>query len=123
MDRHGGHACMISCRNEAVDEDVAKAATSYRANMKLHDIRLLDIVHEKWWGAPTVCMTTIFPSVIFQQQVNSLSTRQIIPVGPDKFDFVRTHFVFEGDSPEMSTRRMRQANLFGQAGCRAAAGS
>jgi salicylate 5-hydroxylase large subunit len=61
-------------------------------------------------------MTTIFPSVIFQQQVNSLSTRQIIPVGPDKFDFVWTHFGFEGDSPEMSARRMRQANLFGPAG-------
>jgi salicylate 5-hydroxylase large subunit len=116
MDSHGRHACMISRRNEAVDEDVAKAATSYRANMKLHDMRMLDIVHEPWWGAPTVCMTTIFPSVIFQQQVNSLSTRQIIPVGPDKFDFVWTHFGFEEDSPEMNARRMRQANLFGPAG-------
>lgn len=116
MDSHGRHACMISRRNEAVDEEVAKAATSYRANMKLHDMRMLDIVHEPWWGAPTVCMTTIFPSVIFQQQVNSLSTRQIIPVGPDKFDFVWTHFGFEEDSPEMSARRMRQANLFGPAG-------
>ena len=116
MDPHGRHACMISRRNEAVDEDVAKAATSYRANMKLHDTRMLDIVHEQWWGSPTVCMTTIFPSVIFQQQVNSLSTRQIIPVGPDTFDFVWTHFGFEEDSPEMSARRLRQANLFGPAG-------
>jgi salicylate 5-hydroxylase large subunit len=116
MDSHGRHACMISRRNESVDEAVAKAATSYRANMKLHDMRMLDIVHEPWWGAPTVCMTTIFPGVIFQQQVNSLSTRQIIPVGPDKFDFVWTHFGFDGDSPEMSGRRLRQANLFGPAG-------
>jgi salicylate 5-hydroxylase large subunit len=107
---------MISRRNEAVDEDVAKAATSYRANMKLHDTRMLDIVHEPWWGSPTVCMTTIFPSVIFQQQVNSLSTRQIIPVGPNTFDFVWTHFGFKEDSPEMSARRLRQANLFGPAG-------
>lgn len=116
MDSHGRHACMISRRNEAVDEEVAKAAGSYRANMKLHDMRMLDIVHEPWWGSPTVCMTTIFPSVIFQQQVNSLSTRQIIPIGPDKFDFVWTHFGFEEDSPEMSARRLRQANLFGPAG-------
>ena len=116
MDAKGRHACMISRRNERVDETVAQAAASYRANMKLHDARLLDIVAETWWGEPTVCMTTIFPSVILQQQVNSLSTRQIIPVGPVMFDFVWTHFGFEDDAPEMTERRLRQANLFGPAG-------
>ena len=116
MDSRGRHACMISRRNEMVDEAVASEASSYRPNMKLNDPRLLDIVHEPWWGAPTVCMTTIFPNVIFQQQVNSLSTRQIIPQGPDQFDFVWTHFGFEEDSPGMSARRLRQANLFGPAG-------
>lgn len=116
MDAHHRHACMISRRNEVVDEEVAKVASSYRADMKLNDSRLLDIVHEPWWGQPTVCMTTIFPSVILQQQVNSLSTRQIIPVGPDKFDFVWTHFGFADDDPEMTERRLRQANLFGPAG-------
>jgi salicylate 5-hydroxylase large subunit len=77
---------------------------------------LLDIVQEPWWKGPTVAMTTIFPSIIFQQQVNSLSTRQIIPDGPNKFDFVWTHFGFEEDSQEMTDRRMHQANLFGPAG-------
>jgi salicylate 5-hydroxylase large subunit len=116
MDKKGRHACMLSRRNEVVDEEVAKVATSYRENMKLNDMRLLDIVHESWWGPQTVCMTTIFPSVILQQQINSLSTRQIIPVGPDKFDFVWTHFGFVDDDEEMTERRLRQANLFGPAG-------
>ena len=116
MDSHGRHACMISRRNTVVDEAVANAASSYRANMKLHDPRMLDVVHEPWWGSPTVCMTTIFPNVIFQQQVNSLSTRQIIPQGPHQFDFIWTHFGFAEDSPEMSARRLQQANLFGPAG-------
>lgn len=116
MDERGRHACMISRRNETVDPDVTKGVTSYRANMKLNDMSLLDIVHEPWWGPPTVCMTTIFPSVILQQQVNSLSTRQIIPVGPDKFDFVWTHFGFADDTPGMRARRLKQANLFGPAG-------
>jgi salicylate 5-hydroxylase large subunit len=116
MDARHRHACMISRRNAAVDEDVARVASSYRANMKLNDMRLLDIVHEEWWGPPTVCMTTLFPSIILQQQVNSLSTRQIIPVGPGKFDFIWTHFGFEDDTPEMTARRVRQANLFGPAG-------
>jgi salicylate 5-hydroxylase large subunit len=84
--------------------------------MTLNDPSQLDIEHEPWWGAPTVCMVTIFPGVIFQQQVNSLSTRQIIPRGPHAFDFIWTHFGFEDDAPEMQARRLRQANLFGPAG-------
>ena len=121
MDAKGRHACMISRRSEAASpdaasKDVTQGVTSFRENMKLNDMRLLDIVREPWWGEPTVCMTTVFPSVILQQQVNSLSTRQIIPVGPEKFDFVWTHFGFEGDNDEMVERRLRQANLFGPAG-------
>ncbi|CAN5143316.1 aromatic ring-hydroxylating dioxygenase subunit alpha [soil metagenome] len=116
MDAHGRHACMVSRRSEAVDKSVTEGVTSYRENMKLNDMRLLDIVHEPWWGEPTVCMSTIFPSVVLQQQVNSLSTRQIIPVGPGAFDFVWTHFGFEDDDAAMTERRLRQANLFGPAG-------
>lgn len=65
---------------------------------------------------PTAVMTTLFPSVIFQQQVNSVSTRHIQPDGHGAFDFVWTHFGFEDDTPEMTQRRLRQANLFGPAG-------
>lgn len=116
MDERGRHACMISKRSETIDPEVTKGVTSFRKNMTLGDPSLLDIVQEEWWNGPTVCMTTIFPSVILQQQVNSLSTRQIIPAGPDKFDFVWTHFGFEDDSEEMAARRMHQANLFGPGG-------
>ena len=116
MDARHRHACMVSRRSEKVDAEVARNSTSYRENMKLNDMRLLDIVHEPWWGKPTVCMITIFPNIILQQQVNSLSTRQIIPVGPGKFDFIWTHFGFEDDDAEMTARRVRQANLFGPAG-------
>ncbi len=116
MDDHGRHACMISQRNEGGKSDVTEGVTSFRENMKLNDPSLLDIVPESWWGGPTVCMTTLFPSVILQQQVNCLSTRQIIPCGPDAFDFVWTHFGFEEDTPEMHERRLRLANLFGPGG-------
>src|ERR1043166_8971500 len=60
--------------------------------MALHAPLFLDSVHEPWWGDPTAVMVTLFPSVILQQQVNSVSTRQILPVGPGAFDFVWTHF-------------------------------
>jgi salicylate 5-hydroxylase large subunit len=117
MDAHGRHACMISARNEGgKNTEVTGGITSFKEGLQLADPRIIDVVHEDWWGDATVVMQTIFPSVIIQQQVNSLSTRQIIPAGPDAFDFVWTHFGFESDSDEMTTRRLRQANLFGPAG-------
>ncbi|MNG07351.1 Salicylate 5-hydroxylase, large oxygenase component [compost metagenome] len=84
--------------------------------MQLKDPRFLDIVPEPWWGGPTAVMMTLFPSLILQQQVNSVSTRHIQPDGHGAFDFVWTHFGFEDDSAEMTQRRLRQANLFGPAG-------
>ncbi len=136
MDQHGRHAVMISRRNESASaaatadapaSEVTAGVTSFKANMSLHDARLLDVAPEAWWRiddpsnpgtdiTPTVTMITLFPSLIVQQQVNSLSTRHIVPRGPGEFDFVWTHFGFADDSPEMTQRRLRQANLFGPAG-------
>lgn len=119
MDRYHRHAAMVSTRGTAAPADQAGQVTqvaSFKAGMQLNDPSLLDIVPEPWWGGPTVVMTTIFPSVILQQQVNSVSTRHIQPSGHGSFDFVWTHFGFEDDSDEMTERRLRQANLFGPAG-------
>ncbi len=119
LDARGRHAAMASSRNEAAaaaTAGVTQGVASFRAGMQLHDDRLLDVVPEAWWGGPTVVMTTLFPSLIIQQQVNSLSTRQILPTGPGEFDFVWTHFGFADDNDEMTRRRLRQANLFGPAG-------
>ena len=116
MDEHGRHAVMISRRNEGGASEVTQGVTTFKENMTLNDERLLDVVPEAWWNGPSVTMLTLFPSLIIQQQVNSVSTRQIIPKGEGGFDFVWTHFGFEGDTPEMTRRRLRQANLFGPAG-------
>jgi salicylate 5-hydroxylase large subunit len=116
-DSCGRHACMISTRNDGGrNDEVTAGVTSFKEGMKLADARIIDVVNEDWWGEHTVVMQTIFPSVIIQQQINSLSTRQIIPRGPGQFDFVWTHFAYEDDSDEMIARRLRQANLFGPAG-------
>jgi salicylate 5-hydroxylase large subunit len=128
MDAHGRHAVMVSSRNEGGQNAVVtEGVTSFKANMTLHDDRLLDVVPEPWWTitdpdrpeaklTPSVTMITLFPSLIIQQQVNSLSTRHIVPRGVGEFDFVWTHFGFADDTPEMTQRRLRQANLFGPAG-------
>lgn len=117
MDDHFRHAAMISTRGKAMEKaDGVTQVSSFKEGMTLRDDRFLDIVPEDWWGGPTAVMTTIFPSVILQQQVNSVSTRHIQPRGHGEFDFIWTHFGFEDDTEEMTRRRLRQANLFGPAG-------
>ena len=116
MDDRHRHAAMISTRGATGQAEQVTQVSSFKESMKLNDPSFLDIVHEPWWGEPTAVMTTIFPSVILQQQVNSVSTRHIQPNGHGSFDFVWTHFGFEDDSAEMTERRLRQANLFGPAG-------
>ncbi len=117
MDAKFRHAAMISTRgNSGAKNEVTSGVTSFKESMEIKDKRLLDIVHEDWWGEPTAVMLTLFPSVIFQQQVNSVSTRHIQPNGNGAFDFVWTHFGFADDTAEMTQRRLVQANLFGPAG-------
>ena len=120
MDRKHRHAAMISRRNSGAVSATEAAATegvaSFRRGMQLNDPRLLDVVPEPWWNGPTVVMMTLFPSLIIQQQVNSLSMRHLQPVAPGELDFIWTHFGFADDDEAMTTRRLRQANLFGPAG-------
>ena len=116
MDKHRRHGAMANTRGQTIKAEELKTVSSFKNDMKLNDPGFLDIVHEPWWGEPTAVMMTIFPSVIFQQQVNSVSTRQIQPSGHGAFDFVWTHFGFEDDDEAMTQRRLRQANLFGPAG-------
>ncbi len=116
MDAHHRHAAMISTRGNAGNASDVAQVSSFKPGMQLHDPRFLDIVPEPWWGGPTAVMTTLFPSVILQQQVNSVSTRHIQPDGHGAFNFEWTHFGFEDDDALMTQRRLRQANLFGPAG-------
>jgi len=116
MDARHRHAAMISTRGQQGAASQVTQVSSFKEKMSLEDARFLDIVPESWWGGPTAVMTTLFPSVILQQQVNSVSTRHIQPDGHGAFFFEWTHFGFEDDTEEMQQRRLRQANLFGPAG-------
>ncbi|MGQ0619190.1 MAG: aromatic ring-hydroxylating dioxygenase subunit alpha [Panacagrimonas sp.] len=117
LDEKKRHAAMVGVRATAKpSSEVTAGVSSFKESMKLHDARQIDIVVEPWWNGPTVTMLTIFPSLIIQQQVNSLSTRHIQPRGADSFDFIWTHFGYLDDTEEMTERRLIQANLFGPSG-------
>ena len=115
MDETGRHGILISRKGEQEVNDVTSDMRNFQSDLTLADPRILDVVRE-FPGEDTVGMITVFPSVVLQQQVNSLTTRQIIPTGPGGFDFHWTHWTYADDSEEMKLRRTRQANLFGPAG-------
>lgn len=115
IDDTGRHGILISRKGEQEVNDVTADMRNFQGDLTLADPRILDVVKE-FPGDETVGMITIFPSVILQQQVNSLTTRQIVPKGPNGFDFHWTHWCYADDTPEMKLRRTRQANLFGPAG-------
>lgn len=102
MDARHRHAAMVSTRGQAGKAGQVTQVSSFKESMQLEDPRFLDIVPEPWWGGPTAVMMTLFPSVILQQQVNSVSTRHIQPAGHGAFDFVWTHFGFADDTEEMT---------------------
>ena len=60
--------------------------------------------------------TTLFPSVVLQQQANTLAMRHIIPKTPSTVEISWTFFGYEDDDAEMTRLRLRHANLMGPAG-------
>ena len=114
MDRHFRHAAMISTRGQGGKGSVTSGVSSFKEQMSLNDDRFLDIVPEPWWNGPTA------DDAVPQRHHPAAGQFTVDPphpaVGHDAFDFVRTHFGFADDSPEMTRRRLRQANLFGPAG-------
>ena len=116
MDDKYRHAAMVSRKGNGGKSEVTQGVSSFKEQMQLNDSSFLDVVEEPWWNGPTVVMMTLFPSLVIQQNVNSMSVRHILPRGPHEFDFVWTHFGFADDSEEMTERRLKQANLFGPAG-------
>ncbi len=74
MDANHRHAAMISTRGSAGKRRAGHAGVELQGDHgSCNDPGFLDIVPEAWWGGPTAVMTTLFPSVILQQQVNSVS--------------------------------------------------
>lgn len=116
MDDSFAHSAMVTVRNQGGKGEATEGVSSFREQMTLNDERFLDVEEEHWWGGPTAVIHSIFPSLIVQQQINSIAMRQVIPRGPRNFDYIWTHFGFEEDTPEMTERRLTQTNLFGPAG-------
>jgi salicylate 5-hydroxylase large subunit len=115
IDRHGRHASTMTSRGEQKrTEENSDMSRSLIEDLTLSDPSMLDPVRE--YPQYTVCMTTVWPNLIIQQQSNTLAMRQIITKGPDAFELAWTFFGYEDDDEAMTQRRLRQANLMGPSG-------
>jgi salicylate 5-hydroxylase large subunit len=129
MDEHGRPRGddLAPQRRRRRTSTVTEGVTSFKADMALHDDRLLDVVPEPWWKVPDPGQPGhrdhahghhdhAVPQPDHPAAGQLAVTRHIVPRGEGEFDFVWTHFGFTDDTPEMTRRRLRQANLFGPAG-------
>ena len=116
-DATGRHGVMASAKSDAkaVSSDTKKEMRAYKEGMTLREPRFMDFVAE--FDSPwSVTMSTIWPNLIVQREMNTLGVRQIVPTGPHEFIMKWTMFGFEGDDEEMTRHRLRQGNLMGPAG-------
>jgi salicylate 5-hydroxylase large subunit len=114
MDDSGRHSVLV-CERRGEAQGEAAELVSYRSDLTLHDPQLLDVVPE-FPGNATLVMQTLCPSLIVQQQSNTVAVRQIVPRGVAAHDLHWTFFGYADDDDAMTTRRLRQANLMGPAG-------
>jgi anthranilate 1,2-dioxygenase large subunit len=116
-DKTGRHGVMASAKSDgkAVSSDAKKEMRSFKEGMTLREPRFMDFVEE--FDSPwSVTMSTIWPNLIVQREMNTLGVRQIVPTGPHEFIMKWTMFGFEGDDEDMTRHRLRQGNLMGPAG-------
>jgi hypothetical protein len=107
---------MASAKSDkAVSGDAKKEMRAFKEGMTLHEKRFMNFIEE--FDSPwSVTMSTIWPNLIVQREMNTLGVRQIVPTGPHEFIMKWTMFGFEGDDEEMTRHRLRQGNLMGPAG-------
>ena len=114
IDRLGRHASTMTSRGEQKRTEDNADIRSLIEDLTLAGPAMLDPVRE--FPQYTVCMTTVWPNLIIQQQSNTLATRQIITKGPGSFELAWTFFGYDDDDEAMTQRRLRQANLMGPSG-------
>lgn len=112
----GSHASFSFIDKDSKENEYsALGLRSENEEFSLRDRSLLDNVDEFGDGCHMQILT-VFPNFVLQQIQNTLAVRQILPKGQTETALNWTTFGFADDTPEMTTRRLRQNNLGGPAG-------
>ena len=110
----GRHGIMIS-------QNVGKKESAATGEIKRfkNQLELADkdsVTPQREFDDGKVVGLTLFPSVVFHQQANTLGMRQIVPKGVDSFELAWTYYGFADDPPELARLRLRHMNLYGPSG-------
>jgi salicylate 5-hydroxylase large subunit len=100
---------------DASATDGAEEMKSFRKDFELNDMRVV-ATEKEYADEVTLQNVVMFPAVTLQQQNNLLQIRNVIPMGPDEFELMWTHFGYADDDEAMTQRRLRLANLAGISG-------
>jgi len=112
----GNHASFSFVDNKGKENDyAAMGIRSEKEDFALQDPSLLDTADEFNDGCHLQILT-VYPNFVLQQIQNALAIRQILPKGQMQTALNWTTIGFADDTPEMTTRRLRQNNLAGPAG-------
>ena len=111
----GAHASYSMAADTGGTEYEQAGMRSAKDEMRLEAPGLLTSVDEIGDGVGLQILA-VFPNFVLQQIRNSLAVRRVIPRGVDRTELVWTAFGYADDTPEMTERRMLQANLIGPAG-------
>jgi phenylpropionate dioxygenase-like ring-hydroxylating dioxygenase large terminal subunit len=114
-DGGGAHVSFSFAADAGGKEYEQAGLRSAKDEMRLEAPELLASVDETGDGVGLQILA-VFPNFVLQQIRNSLAVRRVIPRGIDKTELVWTAFGYVDDTPEMTERRMLQANLIGPAG-------
>jgi salicylate 5-hydroxylase large subunit len=114
IDPSGRHAAGMTWRGEQRRTEDNADMRSLIEDLKLNDPEMLQPVRE--FAKYTICLMTLWPNLIIQQQSNTLAMRQLVTRGPRAFELAWTFFGYATDDEEMTRRRLRQANLMGPSG-------
>lgn len=110
----GAHSVTVTENTGRKDSDSTGEIRRFGRGLTLEDpelaVPLPDFADGKVSGG------TLHPSIVLQQQANSLAIRHLVPKGVDRTELVWTFFGYADDSEEMTARRLKQTNLFGPSG-------
>jgi phenylpropionate dioxygenase-like ring-hydroxylating dioxygenase large terminal subunit len=117
QDKAGWHHIVFAKRHTDKQEGeyASGVIRAMKTNYGLEDPSLIDQWLE-YEDSITNSIQCIFPNFVLQQVLNSLATRQIIPLGPEKCELVWTLLGLDCDTEEKTQIRLKQANLVGPAG-------
>ena len=117
-DKHGVHSVTATAKQTNNYADVDSNIETEMVNvakLKLNDERFLSYkkeISENW----SSFVITIFPGFMINKQMNGMSVRRLIPMGPNESYLEWTMLGYAEDSEEMKLQRMRQDNFHGPAG-------